>query len=231
MNGDYMIVRQSDAHAWTEAFINGRWRRFDPTGAVAPSRVETNMAAALGDGEPVPQLARIGNHWVKRLQLNWDAMNYDWQRLIVDFDNDTQSNLWQILGLPKPQLWQLTSIVIGLSAAWCFVVLGLPGMNRIARTSEERLWLQFCALLKKRGITKAPSEPPQAFVDRATRLSHHDRQRVAELGNALIRLRFEHLVEPALATQKRIIRRRLRNLRLSNAALNKQFWRGRTTTT
>ena len=26
MNDDYMIVRQSDAHAWAEAYINGSWR-------------------------------------------------------------------------------------------------------------------------------------------------------------------------------------------------------------
>jgi len=57
MNGNYMIVRQSDAHAWAEAYLDGRWVRFDPTGAVAPARVDTNMAAALGDGEPVPMMA------------------------------------------------------------------------------------------------------------------------------------------------------------------------------
>ena len=38
-NGGYMIVRQSDAHAWAEALVGGMWRRFDPTAAVAPSRV------------------------------------------------------------------------------------------------------------------------------------------------------------------------------------------------
>ena len=32
--GAYMIVRQSDAHAWVEAQVNGLWQRFDPTAAV-----------------------------------------------------------------------------------------------------------------------------------------------------------------------------------------------------
>src|SRR5205814_9538910 len=53
-NGDYMIVRDSDAHAWAEALIDGVWQRFDPTAAVAPSRIERGLGRALPQGEPVP---------------------------------------------------------------------------------------------------------------------------------------------------------------------------------
>src|SRR5207248_7305879 len=35
-DGGYMIVRDSDAHAWAEALLDGSWQRFDPTAAVAP---------------------------------------------------------------------------------------------------------------------------------------------------------------------------------------------------
>ena len=35
--GGHLIVRQSDAHAWTEVWLDGQgWRRVDPTAAVAP---------------------------------------------------------------------------------------------------------------------------------------------------------------------------------------------------
>ncbi len=37
---DYMIVRQSDAHAWTEVWVGNHWQRVDPTAAVSPDRVE-----------------------------------------------------------------------------------------------------------------------------------------------------------------------------------------------
>ena len=49
LNRDYMIVRQADAHAWAEAYINGQWQRFDPTAAVAPSRVEQGSRNTLTD--------------------------------------------------------------------------------------------------------------------------------------------------------------------------------------
>ena len=57
--GGYMIVRQSDAHAWAEALIDGRWQRFDPTAAVSPSRIEIGLGGALPAGERVPLLARL----------------------------------------------------------------------------------------------------------------------------------------------------------------------------
>ena len=48
--GGYMIVRQSDAHAWAEVWLAGRgWVRVDPTGAVAPNRVQEGIYAALSD--------------------------------------------------------------------------------------------------------------------------------------------------------------------------------------
>ncbi|NPB04877.1 MAG: DUF3488 domain-containing protein [Aquificae bacterium] len=54
----YLVVRQKDAHAWTEVFYAGRWHRFDATryAAVPPSRegvktttFEKNRLAALLD--------------------------------------------------------------------------------------------------------------------------------------------------------------------------------------
>ena len=52
----YLIVRQSDAHAWSEVWLEGRgWVRVDPTAAVAPERIETRAGGrARGGGEPVP---------------------------------------------------------------------------------------------------------------------------------------------------------------------------------
>ena len=46
--GNYMLVRQSDAHAWTEVWLSGSgWTRVDPTAAVSPLRVEQGSLGAL----------------------------------------------------------------------------------------------------------------------------------------------------------------------------------------
>jgi protein-glutamine gamma-glutamyltransferase len=50
-----LVVRQSDAHAWSEVWLEGRgWTRVDPTGAVAPNRIELSLGDALPAGERVP---------------------------------------------------------------------------------------------------------------------------------------------------------------------------------
>ncbi|MEK7361654.1 MAG: DUF3488 and transglutaminase-like domain-containing protein, partial [Pseudomonadota bacterium] len=51
----YMVVRQSDAHAWAELWFKGRgWVRFDPTAAASPVRVESGVAAAVPATDPLP---------------------------------------------------------------------------------------------------------------------------------------------------------------------------------
>ncbi len=190
MNGNYMIVRQSDAHAWAEAYLNGRWVRYDPTGAVAPARVDTNMAAALGAGEPIPLMARQGNAWLKRLKLSIDEMNHDWQRLVVNFNNESQYKIWEKLGLPKLKLWQITIAVLFITALWCLAVLGFPLVGSGAKTLEDKLWYRYVKMLGRLGVSRKPTETPNEFIDRASiQLAHVPMVRT--LGDDLVRLRFE----------------------------------------
>lgn len=47
---DYLIVRQYDAHAWVEVWLEGRgWTRVDPTAAIAPSRIEFGLREAMAE--------------------------------------------------------------------------------------------------------------------------------------------------------------------------------------
>ena len=62
--GGYLVVRQSDAHAWSEVWIDGAgWVRVDPTAAVAPDRIERGLLGAVAADEPVPgRLAQRERH-------------------------------------------------------------------------------------------------------------------------------------------------------------------------
>jgi hypothetical protein len=67
--GNYVIVRQSNAHSWVEAYVDGRWMRFDPTPSVM---VERPPAVAL---------------FIDMLRMEWDryvvAFSYSDQKEIV----------------------------------------------------------------------------------------------------------------------------------------------------
>jgi len=190
MNGNYMIVRQSDAHAWAEAFINGQWVRYDPTGAVAPARVDNNMAAALGDGEPVPLMARQGNAWLKQFKLSIDELNHDWQRLVVNFNNDSQHRIWEKLGLPRLKLWQIMVVVLIITAIWCIAILGLPFSVATGMREDDKLWNRYIKTLARLGVQRLPSETPNQLIDRATVLLANN-VNVRALGDDLVRLRFQ----------------------------------------
>lgn len=219
MNGDYMIVRQSDAHAWTEAYLSGRWVRFDPTGAVAPSRVDTNMAAALGTGEPVPMMARQTSAFMKRFKLRMDELNYDWQRLVVDFDNDSQSKIWEKLGLPKLQLWQITALVLGITGLWCLAVLGFPFNTRKSNSAEEKLWHQYVNIIQRYGIKRQINETPDEFISRAESLLPNN-SLVKSVGDELVRLRFAPLNSQMSNELQRTIKAGLQKLQL-HSVLNR----------
>ena len=52
--GGYLIVRQSDAHAWVEVWLEDKeWTRIDPTAVVAPERTEGGAEAALAPNERI----------------------------------------------------------------------------------------------------------------------------------------------------------------------------------
>ncbi len=174
MNGDYMIVRQSDAHAWSEAWIDGAWRRYDPTGAVAPSRVESGLGAALPDSAAVPRLARGGVGWLREASLRWDRVNHAWQRLVVDFDDDSQMELWERLGLSAPPLWQIVTGVLVAAGLWCAVVLGAvvpwwPRFGRARRRPEQIRWNRLERRLARRGLMRGVAETPNAWLARVAR--------------------------------------------------------------
>jgi hypothetical protein len=157
-DGEYMIVRQSDAHAWAEAIVDGQWRRFDPTGAVAPSRIERGLGAALPAGEPVPYLARLEMTWLKSLRLQLDAINYQWQRGVVGFNIERQRDFLRDFGLEDPRPVQLVLVISVAAFVWGIAVLGFARLRRTAAAPEVALWSRACRRLARAGLARRPDE-------------------------------------------------------------------------
>lgn len=212
MNNDYMIVRQSDAHAWAEAFIDGAWRRYDPTAAVAPSRVERGLSAALPNESYVPGLARLNTGWLRQAQLRWDAINHEWQRLVVDFDDSAQNRLWQRIGLDKPVLWQLTLIVLMIAGLWCAVILGIKRSLPRSMPEDEKLWQRLCQLLARHGIDRQMAETPAKYLQRASLQWPDEARRLSQLERNFSALRFQPLSQAEALTLRHQIKRSMHRL-------------------
>ena len=108
--GDYWILRQSDAHAWTEIWIEGRgWVRIDPTAAIAPERVEHGLADVAGaDESPASSLA--AQYPLVRGPARCASMRVKeiWRERILDFDQDSQRKLLRFAArfpIPMARSW------------------------------------------------------------------------------------------------------------------------------
>ncbi len=165
--GNYLIVRQSDAHAWVEAIVDGSWQRFDPTGAVSPLRIESGISRALPNAD-LPLFARLNDGWLKDAQWLFDAMNHAWRRNLVGFDRGRQHELFRTMKLDPGELWQVASLAALAAALWMGGVLAWLGYRRKQRERAAALWSDVCVRLARAGLPRELHEGPLAFSSRAS---------------------------------------------------------------
>lgn len=167
--GGYLIVRQADAHAWSEVWIDGKgWVRVDPTAAVAPERVERGMEAALSEDEPVP--GRLLNRFdaLVQIRLAWDALNTFWNDTVVEFGADHQQSLLEQLGIDDAD-WEVLGL--GLVAALSVFFIALSAwlgwqFRPRSRDPVARVYAQLCRRLTRVDLGRLPHEGPQDYLTR-----------------------------------------------------------------
>jgi hypothetical protein len=169
LNG-YMVVRQSEAHAWAEVWQPGEgWLRVDPTAAVSPARIQAGIGAALPAGEPLPGSARGDNALFRKLRFTWDAVANSWNQWVLGYTPDRQLQLLRELGFPSAS-WQTLAVLLmtGCSVVIGIVALRMLGKLRIAAPDPvTRSWRRFCSKLERRGTQRRPAEGPRDFAQRA----------------------------------------------------------------
>jgi transglutaminase-like putative cysteine protease len=163
----YMVVRQSDAHAWAEVWLQRRgWIRVDPTAAVAPGRVETGLAAAVRSGDVLPFFVRTNLPWLRTLRYNWDALANAWNQAVLGFNPDRQREVLARFGMDPD--WMNMSIVLTLSCGTLLLGFALYLTRRYrAIDPVSRAYLRFCRKLARSGVQRRPDEGPLDFAMRA----------------------------------------------------------------
>ncbi len=190
--GNYLIVRQADAHAWTEIWLNHRgWVRVDPTAAVSPNRIEHGIASALPAGEAVPLFLREPSPWIKQLRFSWDNFNNQWNQWVLGYDQERQVSLFSRLGFGIIS-WQDLGVylLIGISS-----VIGLLALFTLRggpeyRDKVERVYAIFCARLARVGIVREMAEGPLDFATRAKNLRPDLALRIESITRLYVALRY-----------------------------------------
>lgn len=192
---DYLMVYQYNAHAWNEVWLEGEgWVRFDPTGAVSPERIELGVEEALRDDPSFLQeslLSRVtrGNFsWINTLRLRWDAIEYEWNRRVVNYDEDVQFELFQRLfgEVTERKVLLLLFTLAGI------VVLGialtvLRFAPRSRRALVNTLYRRVSVELERIGLGRHQGEGPLDYCARVSAA----RPELDELMHELTRLYLE----------------------------------------
>ena len=197
--GEYLIVRQSDAHVWVEVWLSGKgWVRTDPTLAVAPQRVEQGLAAALPAEEwsilsSFGALGPFAKHWIN-IRLGWDAINNQWNKWVLGYSNTRQKKLLAKFGISAGTRKGLASAIILGTAVMSLITLGyLLSLSKKAAPKQDavqKAYLTFCAKLARIGLARKPSQGPLDYASMVVALRRDLKTSVLDIVKLYIRLRY-----------------------------------------
>jgi transglutaminase-like putative cysteine protease len=213
--GRFVLVRQADAHAWCEVWLaESGWTRVDPTTAVAPGRASLDLISFLERGSPSNQIGARRNALAVRLarsavitdiRLAWETLSYEWDTRVLAYDTDVQDVMLNSIGLANRGPFVL--IIEILIVAIALLVIYFGWMQLLIRSRADRvkvLYERFCQRAARLGVRRFPWEGPSDFSNRAALLLPNESERIHQIFNTYIALRYAP--EPASAAFERFAR-------------------------
>jgi len=167
---DYMIVRQSDAHAWSEVWINNHWQRVDPTAAVSPNRIEQGVLHAGLESSKLPLLLVSNNKLIKNIAFLYDSFQNNWNQWVIGFNQKKQNALLKSLGFENASASNLILLLV-----FCLTITGaiiswfLFTHKTTTKDPIQHYYNLFCLKLKRQGVQRYLNEGPVDFENRIYR--------------------------------------------------------------
>jgi transglutaminase-like putative cysteine protease len=197
--GDYVIVRQADAHAWAEVWLESRgWVRVDPTATVAPQRLVEGLAAAVPADDPVPLLARDDVAWLRHALYRWDAIANAWNQWVLGYNPERQRSFLARVGFDDATWHTMAMALLGMTSLVLVALAGLLLFNLRAQHSDpvQTAWQRFCRKLARRGAARHPTEGPRDYAQRIAQQFPEVAEDVRTIGELYIRLRYGKRARP-----------------------------------
>lgn len=197
--GGYYIVRQSDAHAWTEVWLEDEgWVRVDAVAAVAPERVALG-STRYGSDRGFIASAVLGNSWLRQGMLAWDTMNTRWRTWVLGYGPEVQRALLNRLGFGGLRRAQRSAVLLGLAVvATVFFLAGLSGYlawRKRARHDVDLAAASFAKFTRRLARLRvrhpAPGEGPRIYGEHAAAALPHVAIEVRTIVDLYLRARYE----------------------------------------
>jgi len=191
---NYLIVRQSDAHAWSEIYLEGKgWVRIDPTAVIPASNIENvnDVNRIRGNYANTHILSKKSWLTLSAIQLRyaWDMVNNRWNQWVIGYSNQNQQSMFRAIGIPEVT-WR--GLSYALFSTLCIFMLIMAASifraQRISKNATEIVYQRFLKKLRPMYMEKSSCEGALSFSRRVAQ--HYPEQttqllRIAELYNQL----------------------------------------------
>ncbi|WP_367605530.1 transglutaminaseTgpA domain-containing protein [Legionella sp. W05-934-2] len=172
--GQYLVVKQSDAHAWVEYWSNeSGWLTLNPTAWIPANRIDDSIQKRLErlrQNNYDLEFDRFGHNlgfW-QRTRYYLESANFFWQRWLLFYNYETQQQLLDILSNQRMLNW----VYAHVKWVWTFISL-------VILLVSIRWWRQRPDPFQKE-VTKLHSlcdklgvqyQPPETFTTLCRQLS------------------------------------------------------------
>jgi transglutaminase-like putative cysteine protease len=171
---DYMIVRQSDAHAWSEIWLEQQgWLRVDPTSIIPPGRIESTADLIRRESQTNRETQLIELNWMgqsfRQARYAWDVVNNRWNQWIIGFNEKRQLALLSSFGLPNISWRGMTFLLFTLMTI-ILVVISFYLFRSSKQQSDRisKIYQQFQNKMAMVGFSKQAHESARHFAERIT---------------------------------------------------------------
>jgi transglutaminase-like putative cysteine protease len=212
----FWTVRQSDAHAWVEVWLEGQgWVRFDPTAALAPQRIAGDERLQPEPGIFTQAIGAVSPNMLLYWRGNWEALNFRWNSWILNYSQDSQMNLLRKLGWTSPNWQDLVYLLGALVAAASLIGAAWTQWERLQHDPWLRLLGQARRQLQQAGLDCPATAPPRTLAEIVLRSESPHPTELRAISDWLLRLEAWRYARPARATQAALgtLRRQYQQLR------------------
>ena len=201
---DYMIVRQSDAHAWVEAWLPGKgWLRIDPTSVIPESRIEAVEDRLRRKDEQARARIKLEQGWLinklRDMRYAWDRVNSGWNDWVVGYNNTRQKSLLSMFGADKLTLRHLALLLAAIFiACLLFITLFVFRQRQQQLNPVNQAYAQFCRKLARLGFVRKPEETAQDYARRVMLLRQDLQNSISAITQLYNHLRYAKNPSPRL---------------------------------
>jgi protein-glutamine gamma-glutamyltransferase len=161
----YLIVRQSNAHAWAEYWERGRgWVRADPTAAIAPDRIRRSQRLRPAPGLVESTLGGMSPALLARLRTGWEALNNRWNQWVLTYSRGQQFDLLRDIGFSAPSWEDLALLLIGALSTLSLAGAAWAWWERRHQDPWARQATQLRHALQALGLTASPWQGPRTLA-------------------------------------------------------------------